>query len=501
MTFCSTTETFGGFFVMLICVMANTFYFYDLETTGFNARDARIMQFAGQRTDMDLNPIGEPHDILVKITSDILPDPGAILVTGITPQKTLQDGMSEADFLKIFHSEISIPNTIFVGFNSVRFDDEFIRFTNYRNFYDPYEWQWQDGRSRWDIMDLARVTRALRPEGITWPFASDGRPANKLELIASVNKLEHAHAHDALSDVIATIEVAKLIKQKQPKLFDFMLKMRDKKEVQKLAGSGEPFVYCSGRYPSEFEKTTVVMTAALHPTQSGSVFVYDLRENPEPFLKMTPTELADLIKKWKFEEGELRLPVKQLQFNKCPAIAPIQVLEVAGTKERLGIDDTQIQKHLSLLRSSKDFGDKIQEAVRMNEKQKQAALLVDVQDVDAQLYDGFFADSDKSKMRTVRSADENALADLHLDFADERLTKLLLLYKARQFPKSLSEQDQQAWEEYRSRRLFDGDQKSRFALYLAKITELAANPSMTNEQKYLLEELSLYAQSLAPYSL
>jgi exodeoxyribonuclease-1 len=500
MTFCSTTDNFGGFFVMLIHVMAHTFYFYDLETTGFNARDARIMQFAGQRTDMELNPVGEPHNILVKITPDILPDPGAILVTGITPQKTLQDGITEAEFLKIFHAEIATENTIFVGFNSIRFDDEFIRFTNYRNFYDPYEWQWQDGKSRWDIMDLARITRALRPEGITWPFASDGKPANKLELLASVNKLEHEHAHDALSDVMATIAVAKLIKEKQPKLFDFMLKMRDKKEVQKLAGAGEPFVYCSGRYAAAYEKTTVVSTIALHPTQSGSVFVYDLREDPEPFITMLPAELAELMKKWKFEEGELRLPVKQLQFNKCPAIAPLQVLEVGDTKKRLQIDDEQFKNNLKKLRLAKDFGDRIQEAVRINEKLKQAAFMVDIQDVDAQLYDGFFADSDKSKMRIVRTADENTLADLHLDFADDRLGKLLLLYKARQFPKSMSEQDQAAWEDYRTKRLYDGESKSRFAEYMKKISSLAEQPTITSGQRYLLEELSLYAQSIAPYT-
>ena len=477
-----------------------SFYFYDLETTGLNARDSRIMQFAGQRTDESLNPVGESHNLLIKITPDILPDPEAILVTGITPQKTLQDGISEAEFLQIFHSEIAIPNTVFVGFNNVRFDDEFVRFTHYRNFYDAYEWQWQDGKSRWDVMDLARITRALRPEGIIWPFSSDGKPANKLGLLASVNKLEHEHAHDALSDVMATIAVAKLIKEKQPKLFDFMLTMRDKKEVQKLTGAGEPFVYCSGRYSSDYEKTTVVSTVALHPTQSGSVFVYDLREDPSPFINMAPSELADLLKKWKFEEGELRIPVKQLQFNKCPAIAPLQVLEVGDTKQRLKIEDALIRKHLKILQASKDFGDKLQEAVRMNEKGRQATFITDIQNVDAQLYDGFFGDGDKSKMQAVRTANENGLADLNLDFADDRLKELLLLYKARQFPKSLSNQEQQVWEEYRTKRLFNGEENSLFAKYLAKLNALAAQPAFTVEQRYLLEELGLYAQSIAPYN-
>jgi exodeoxyribonuclease I len=171
-----------------------TFYFYDLETSGFNPRTSRIMQFAGQRTNMDLEPIGEPNNILIKLTDDILPEPDAVLVTGITPQKTLSDGITEYDFLRIFDSEISINDTIFVGFNSVRFDDEFMRFTLYRNYYDSYEWQWKEGRSRWDLLDVARMTRALRPDGIEWPFDTNGKPSNQLGLLTSVNKLNHDNA-------------------------------------------------------------------------------------------------------------------------------------------------------------------------------------------------------------------------------------------------------------------------------------------------------------------
>lgn len=476
-----------------------TFYFYDLETTGISARDGRIMQFAGQRTDMDLQPIGEPHNILVKITPDILPDPEAILITKITPQKTLEEGVAEAEFLQTFHTEIATPDTIFIGFNSIRFDDEFMRYTNYRNFYDPYEWQWASGRSKWDLLDVVRMTRALRPDGITWPFASDGKAANKLELLASVNKLEHANAHDALSDVFATIAVAKLVKDTQPKLFDYLLQMRDKKKIQQLVSAGDPFVYTSGRYSADHEKTTVAVLIAPHPTQNGSVFVYDLRHDPTPFADMKPEEIAELLAKYKFEEGDLRLPVKQMQYNKCPTIAPIAVLD-PKTKERLAIDDKTIATNLANLQRQTDLANRIQEAIRINEKSRQAKFIVDLQDVDAQLYDGFFNDDDKTKMRVVRGADETELADLHLDFADERLPKLLLLYKARQFPKSLTDAEQKAWDEYREQRLFAGEASSRIAKYFTRIQELSQQSSMSQSDKYLLEELSLYGQSITPYS-
>ena len=192
--------------------MATSFFFYDLETSGISPREARIMQFAGQRTDMDLKPVGEPFNILIKLSPDVLPEPDAVLLTGITPQQVNADGITEAEFLKIFEKEIATPDTIFVGFNSVRFDDEFMRFLRYRNFYDAYDWQWKDGRSRWDLLDLTRMTRALRPEGIKWPVAPKGEPTCRLELITALNGREYEQAHDARNDVLAVIALVKLIR-------------------------------------------------------------------------------------------------------------------------------------------------------------------------------------------------------------------------------------------------------------------------------------------------
>jgi exodeoxyribonuclease-1 len=175
------------------------------------------MQFAGQRTDLSLKPIGKPDNFLIKLTEDILPDPEAVLVHGITPQRALAEGITEAEAVKYLTAQVFVPDTIAVGFNNIRFDDEFIRFLFWRNFTDAYEWHYKDARSRWDLLDMVRMTRALRPEGINWPFAPDGAPSNRLELLTSVNKLDHIDAHDALSDVRASISIARLIRNKQTK--------------------------------------------------------------------------------------------------------------------------------------------------------------------------------------------------------------------------------------------------------------------------------------------
>jgi len=239
--------------------MAKTFFFYDLETSGLSPQEARVMQFAGIRTDMDLQPIGEPINVLVKLNDDVLPSPEALMVTNITPQQTQADGYKESEFARMLSEEVFIPDTIAVGFNNIRFDDEFIRHLFWRNFYDPYEWSWKDGRSRWDLLDVVRMTRALRPDGIKWPVDAKGVATNRLELLSSVNGLDHFKAHDALSDVEALIGVTKLIRQKQPQLYDYLLQLRDKKAVKQLVNldNKQPFVYVSGRLDSEFNKATV----------------------------------------------------------------------------------------------------------------------------------------------------------------------------------------------------------------------------------------------------
>ena len=479
--------------------MAGSFFFYDLETSGFNPRSARVMQFAGQRTDLELKPIGEPVNVLIKLTPDVLPEPDAILVTGITPQQTLADGLTEAEFLKLFYDEVVRPDTIFVGFNSIRFDDEFMRFLHYRNFYDPYEWQWKDGCSRWDLLDMVRMTRALRPDDIKWPFASNGKPANRLELLAKINKLDHANAHDALSDVQATIAVAKLVRDKQPDLFEYLLGMRDKKRAAELVLKGEPFVYTSGRYSSDYLHTTAAVLLGKHPQQDAAL-VYDLRHDPTPFLEMGVDEI---VQAWRFtkDPDTLRLPVKTLKYNRSPAVAPLGVMKDKATQERLGLPLETVAKHLDILKKHQAaFAEKVSRAVAQldAEREKAQTSLVDNQlTVDERLYEKFFDASDKQAMRVVRAAKPEELSELAASFHDERLNSLLPLYKARNYPASLDEEERAAWDNFCAQRLFDGGPSSRLAKYFVRLSELA-DGKLTGQQQYLLEELQLYGQSIVP---
>jgi exodeoxyribonuclease-1 len=391
------------------------------------------------------------------------------MVTGITPQSTQLDGLTEAEFCKYVLKEIFTPGTIACGYNSVRFDDEHMRHCFWRNFRDPYEWQWKDDRSRWDMLDVVRMTRALRPEGINWPV-KDRKATNRLELITKDNGISHENAHDALADVNALIDVTRLIRDKQPQLYNYLFKMREKKAMQQLVNlqNPTPFVYSCGQYSSANEKTTVAFPIA--PAKNGNVLVFDLRRN-----------LDELLAE---EEPKFYPAVKELKYNHCPAVAPLGVLEQGDGWKKIGLDKETVEKNLKILLAHPDFIE------RMRSENEERTEFPPAPDSESALYDGFLDVPDKTKCLAVASASANELADFHPDFNDPRLPDLLLHYKARNFENSLSEDEHKAWEKYRVERL-----KSQANNYIKRIQELSeagANP-------FLLEELQLWYQSLLPY--
>lgn len=493
-----------------------TFYFYDLETSGINARSQRIMQFAGQRTDENFNPIGKPQNWLVKLTDEILPDPDAILITGITPQKTLEEGYTEAEFLELLYKEVLQPDTVICGFNTIRFDDEFMRACLWRNFYDPYEWQWQDGRTRWDLLDVVRMIRALRPQGIEWPFeerilgtTDHGKPgetgaevtttvpSNRLELLTKANGLDHENAHDALNDVYATISVAKLLKEKQAKTFDYLLSIRSKKQVTALINPADskPFLYTSGRYSGKWHKTTAV--ASVCELENGGVLVFDLRQDPLELANLTDDELHKVA----FSRNETSevLPVKSLKANCCPAIAPLGVLDSLSQK-RLGLTLTTVEENYKKLSSIKGFAQRIKQLYEQNQVERLKKYGIET-DPDLRIYDGFVGDADKTKMRAVRAANKDTIADLDLNFPDERLEELLPRYKARNYPRSLTASERELWEQYRTARIVNGIHgQLSLEQFAYRLSELAATKAADDDVQYLLQELQLYAQSIAPAS-
>lgn len=403
--------------------MSESFCFYDLETSGIKPGKDRVLQFAAIKTDINLNQSSEEYNIKVKLPDDVLPSPEAALVNKINVED-LKDGLSEAEFANLFNNDIATPDTIFVGFNNLRFDDEFMRYVNYRSFYDPYKWHWENGRSRWDIIDLVRMTRALRPEGINWPVV-DGKNSNKLELLTKANNLSHESAHDALSDVKASIEVAKLLRDSNPRLFNFLFTTRSKKEANKLVNTNKVLVYTSGRYTSEKLNTTLVYVLDTDLTKSVAR-VYDLRDDPTVYLTSTPEELASM---WKIngEEKTAVIPLKTIKLNRCPAIAPISVLNDESIS-RLDLEMNQINKNIKVIEENLDlFKSNLKETLKILDQQEEKFFSKKVLYPDEQLYSRFTSNQDAANFAVARKLGR-------VIFKDPNLVEVYHLYKARNFP-------------------------------------------------------------------
>ena len=474
--------------------MANSIYWHDYETFGIDPRFDRPSQFAGIRTDEELNIISDPLILYCKPADDCLPDPGACMVTGITPQKALADGIPEAEFIAAIHHEFSTPGTCIAGYNNIRFDDEFTRNTLYRNFYNAYAHEWQHGNSRWDIIDTVRLTRALRPEGINWP-EQDGRPSIRLELLTKANNITHEAAHDAMSDVYATIAVAKLIKDRQPRLYNYIYNLRKKTEVSKLINlrTHEAILHVSSRYSAERGAIAMVMPICQHPVNKNGFIVYDLDVHPEEFFEADVDEMAARLYTPAAElpEGIKRIPLKQIHINKCPIIVPVKTMD-KDAAQRLNIDIERCQQHRELILQN------IEEFATRTSAIFQNSDFPEISDPDGQLYSGgFFSRDDSQRIDTIRKTRPEKLAGLQFNFDDNRLTEMLFRYRARNFPETLDEQEHQQWNNYRHEKFSNPATSHRtMNQFLAEIDAIQQAPDTVGSQLVLLEDLLEYAKSI-----
>ncbi|MBT8766133.1 exodeoxyribonuclease I [Metapseudomonas boanensis] len=427
--------------------MTSSIFWYDYETTGINPRSDRPLQVAGIRTDESLKEIGEPLNIYCRPSDDILPHPGACLVTGILPATLAAKGLEEAEFMRLVHAELSQPGTCGAGYNSLRFDDEVTRYSLYRNFYDPYAREWQGGNSRWDLIDLVRTAYALRPEGIQWP-QEEGRVSLKLERLTEANGIDHGQAHDALSDVRATIALARLLKARQPKLFDYLYQLRSKHKVQEQIRLLQPLVHISGRFSAARHYLSVALPLAWHPRNRNALIVCDLQADPSPLLGLDAQSLRTRLytRREELAEGELPVPLKLLHINKCPVVAPMAVLRDAD-RERLGID-----LELCLGRARQIAEATAAWQAKLAELYAEEGFAV-VDDPEQQLYDGFLGDRDRRLCEQVRRAEPLSLGRDNWPFDDPRLPELLFRYRARNFPETLSDDERGRWFEFCRMRL------------------------------------------------
>jgi exodeoxyribonuclease I len=470
-----------------------TFFWHDYETFGALPRRDRPAQFAGMRTDADLNPIGEPVTLYCRPAPDFLPDPESCLLTGILPQTCLQRGVPEHAFADAIQGQLAEPGTIGVGYNSIRFDDEFTRFLFWRNLIDPYAREWQNGCGRWDLLDTVRCAWSLRPEGIAWPKHDDGRPSFKLEHLAAANGLIHEAAHDALSDVHATIGLARLIRTRQPRLWAFCLRLRQKDEVLKEIGIDRPFLHLSGMYGVQRGCLALVWPLAPHPTNKNEIIVWDLAFDPAELMQLEAAQMRDRLfsRAEDLPEGVTRLPIKTIHLNRSPLVIGKLNTLAPATAERWGLDIAQGLRHAeaAVLGAANVSGMWADVFARPAPET--------APDVDQDLYGGFIGDDDRRILQRLRTLGGEQLALKRPAFSDPRLDELLFRYRARNFPASLGSDDQARWRDHCARRLLEGEGGHQtLDAFLAQIDVLGEAADERGER--ILGALVDYATGIAP---
>ena len=484
---------------------AYTFYWHDYETFGRVPRRDRPSQFAGIRTDADLNEIGAPLMQYCQPAPDYLPDPESCLLTGIVPQTCLEQGVPEHRFADAIERELAEPHTIGVGYNTIRFDDEVTRHLFWRNLIDPYAREWQNGCGRWDLIDLVRTTWALRPEGIEWPRYDDGRPSFKLEHLSAANGLVHEAAHDALSDVRATIAVARLIKTRQPRLWDFCLKLRKKDAVLTEAGldkprsQWKPFLHITSQFGAERGFMALVWPLAQHPTNKNEILCWDLAHDPRELFALSAEEirLRMFTRREDLPEGVSRLPVKSVHINKSPVVIGNLKVLTPEVATRWGVNVEQALQHAETAAAHSPSMDGIWAEVygaREREARYGAAP-----DVDEDLYGGFVGNEDRRVLLRLRGLSGEQLADKHPGFVDERLAELLFRYRARNFPDTLNEAEQARWQALRQARLHEGVGGMSLQAFFDRIDVLSEQLTEDDERgQNILGLLYEYAEQIAP---
>ena len=462
----------------------NTFYWYDLETSGTEPRWDRIVQVAGLRTDAELNEVGDAWCTYVRLPDDVLPNPGATLVTGITPQLSREQGITEWQALRRVNELFSEPNTCVAGYNNLRFDDEFVRYGLYRNLMDPYAREWQNGNSRWDIIDLVRAAGALRPEGIEWPVDEEGLPVYRLEALAAANGLDHGHAHDALSDARATVALARLVRARQPKLFAYHFAGRSKRRIRELLepAGARLCVHVSGMYPRHRKGLAPVASLCRHPENSNSIIVADLGEDVEMLLDWPEERIRDALFT---PNAPVRPPLKEIRINKCPFVAVAEVVREADA-QRLQFDRALAERRMRRLKRA-GVAEKVQRVYARGAAEAQP-------DVDAALYEGFLKDEDKARCASF-NRELAAQRWVDLDYRDRRLKTLTARLKARGFPAWQSAQEREEWRSWVRGKLGAGDAPwrtlRRYESELAAMLE-----SATDHRRKVLLALKAHGEEL-----
>ena len=301
---------------------STSYLWYDYETFGTEARKDRPVQYGSFRTDTNFNIIGQSMVLYAQLADDYIPSPGSSLVTGITPMSLMdeENALAEADFAKVIRDEMGKPGTITIGYNNRNYDDEMTRFMFWRNLLPAYDTEYGEGRGRFDVFLLVIAVYAVAPQILNWPTKEDGTVCFKLDRLTPANNLPHRHAHDASSDAFATLQLAKLIASKNPRLWEYALSISKSDKIVELLNEKRPLLYVD-RYSLHHRRgLRSVMPLFENPSVRNEWICWDLSADPNEMWAITEKDMKErsFVTREQKEQGIKPLPFVRIKTKKQP---------------------------------------------------------------------------------------------------------------------------------------------------------------------------------------
>lgn len=415
-----------------------SFVFWDTETTGINSAFDQILQLAAIRTDDDLNEI-DRFEVRSRLLPYVLPSPGALRVTGLTIDDLLDEAHpSHYEMVCRIQSAFgSWCPSVFIGYNSLRFDEEFLRQAFYQCLHAPYVTN-TGGSKRADALALVQTAALLHPNSIAVPLNEKGKPTFKLDRLAPANSFEHANAHDALADVEATIFMCKLVKDRCPAVWERAVRFASKDTVSSFVDDADAFVLIE---PTR-QAAKVVTALGTHPAQGNLTYCWNLEIDPRPYHGLDDAELVR-------ELGKSGSPLRKLKKNAAP---PLCSLDDAPSHIVAEDQRELFEKRGRWVVADRAFVARVIAAAVKLEKEYPPSP-----HVERQIYNGFWSAADSRRITAFHQADwteRGAIAD---QIEDARLSWLArrLIWVER--PDLCSEGNAGALSREKAMRLLAGD--------------------------------------------
>nr|WP_229650562.1 exodeoxyribonuclease I [Vibrio splendidus]MCC4883227.1 exodeoxyribonuclease I [Vibrio splendidus] len=390
-----TKNAYQGLPIKLDPINYEKYFVYDYETSSIDKHHGQPVQGAWILTDKDLTVIPNTEgNVFCKLRPDVVPTIDAFLITKIDPATLKEKGVSENEFSKTIQIAMQQhPKTCISGYNTMKFDDEVTRNLMFRNNRRMYDHEWKNSNGRVDFYNLVKMAYAYYPDVITFPRKEDGKVSLKLEDLCIANNILHEQAHDALSDVVGTIQLARLIKERQPRMFDYFVNLSNQNNVRKLLTCGDPLFYTERVIDEERCFTTMLYPVVKDSKNDKAFLCVDLTQDPSALLNSTPEEIRKLMftKRAELPEDAPRLGVHSIKTNKQPILRQAVGKTIPHLCGRFGIDMNKCLENLAKIQADPKIKERLQQAF-INEQEPAS-------DVYGSIYSGGFLSNNDMSIR------------------------------------------------------------------------------------------------------